>query len=129
MFFLDWNKTAPKCITSATCIEYRTAVHVDCLSNWRDVSPVAAQIAVASKRGRPAAMQAFGELLWTLVRIVAEFRSHLHLFQLMHRRHNVWNALPSTVNFTSLNVLGIALKRLIFPVFPFVRKICILLVW
>ena len=33
---------------------------------------------------------------------------------------NVWNALPSTVNFTSLNVLGIALKRLISLVFSFV---------
>ena len=32
---------------------------------------------------------------------------------------NVWNALPSTANFTSLNVLGIALKRLISLVFSF----------
>jgi len=40
---------------------------------------------------------------------------------------NVWNALPSTVNFTSLNVLGTALKRLIFLVFLFVCNI--LLVW
>jgi len=30
---------------------------------------------------------------------------------------NVWNALPSTANFASLNVLGIAFKRLISPVF------------
>ena len=30
---------------------------------------------------------------------------------------NVWNALPSTVNFTSLNVFGLAMKRLIFLVF------------
>jgi len=33
---------------------------------------------------------------------------------------DVWNALQSTVNFTSLNVLGIALKRLISLVFSFV---------
>ena len=33
---------------------------------------------------------------------------------------NVWNALPSTVNFASLNVLATALKRLISPVFSFV---------
>jgi len=30
---------------------------------------------------------------------------------------NVWNALPSIPNFASLNVLGIALKRLICLVF------------
>jgi len=30
---------------------------------------------------------------------------------------NVWNALPSTTFFASLNVLGIALKRLISLVF------------
>ena len=41
---------------------------------------------------------------------------------------NVWNALPSTVNFTSLLVLGgTALKRLISLVFLFVCNI--LLVW
>ena len=40
---------------------------------------------------------------------------------------NVWNTQPSTVNFTSLNVFGIALKRLIFLVFLFVCNI--LLVW
>ena len=41
--------------------------------------------------------------------------------------HYVWNELPATVNFTSLDVLGIALKRLIFLVFLFVSNI--LLVW
>ena len=30
---------------------------------------------------------------------------------------NVWNALPSTMNFASLNFLGTALKSLIFLVF------------
>jgi len=39
----------------------------------------------------------------------------------------VWNALPSAVNFISLNVLGIALKRLIFRVLLFVCNI--LLMW
>jgi len=33
--------------------------------------------------------------------------------QLLDRVINVWNALPSAANFASLNVLGIALKRLI----------------
>ena len=33
---------------------------------------------------------------------------------------NVWNALPSTVNFASLNVLATALKRLISPVLSFI---------
>ena len=32
---------------------------------------------------------------------------------------NVWNALPSTMNFASLNVLGTALKSLIFLVLFF----------
>jgi len=51
----------------------------------------------------------------------------LHKSFCVDRAVSVWNALLSSVNFTSLNVLEIALKRLTLLVFLFVCNI--LLVW
>jgi len=50
---------------------------------------------------------------------IADFRMDFHIEASIRQKFfvdrviNVWNALPSTVNFASLNVLGTSLKRLI----------------
>jgi len=56
----------------------------------------------------------------TVLNCPATGRSSYYTTRSLVRVINVWNALPSTVNFTSFNVLGIALKRLISLVFSFV---------
>ena len=60
----------------------------------------------------------------------AQLSASIRLNSFVDRVINVWNALPSTVNLASLNVLGTALKRLISPVLSFVifylcDRICI----
>ena len=54
--------------------------------------------------------------MWECARCTLSIRQKFFVDRVI----NVWNALPSTVNFASLNVLGTALKRLISLVFSFV---------
>ena len=55
-------------------------------------------------------------IIMTMKRKQEQRLKHMLVF-FVDRVINVWNALPSTTNFASLNVLGIALKRLISLVF------------
>jgi len=59
----------------------------------------------------------------TLIQAALDSQLALNKRFFLDRVINVWNALPPAVNFTSLDVLRIASKRLIFLVFLFVCNI------